>query len=580
MWESARSCLLDYNWAGHSPNRPQSAYPRMAGRSNRNYAAPQVNTNQDTRHHVRGDALAAAGGGWRPPRNPHRPHAGYRRPQGPRPMTATSDRQQSQGYQNAGNAPGELDQQQLEMVEAAGVDPDKYREILRRMIENGNKYARKRPQTAGYARQNYAATAPTAGNAFPHRHRPSGGRAPSGLSTPGDPWGRPATAALGGRARINTGRRDGPKEHALEPYKHAVHLAVDFAAKIDPAKREKIFREHNFEPFDRYTHEESAVLAKYLLGEKLGHGAYATVRLGWCKGNRAGKVAVKMWDSDRTEWTELRHTLLMAFSYLILEHISGGCLNEYLRKLPGHKVDEATAKKFMAQICAGVKYCHDKRIVHRDLKLENILLERGDRIKIIDFGFSTSVPEGQNVKIFCGTPSYMCPQLINGGEYNGFKADMWAIGVILYVMIFGGFPFRAHTQKELYMKIQKGRFYLPDPTSPILAPGARAILKRLLKVDADERMDANQLGADPWLEGVPKLFSETQPQQHQMSYSSTTSSSSTAPAIRDLATDSSSPDELKPETEASGDIPPSYSDPRAKRPATAAPSGSEAWQAS
>ncbi|KAF4757412.1 hypothetical protein FOZ63_034047, partial [Perkinsus olseni] len=259
----------------------------------------------------------------------------------------------------------------------------------------------------------------------------------------------------------------------------------------------------------------------------------------------------------------------------------------FVERLPGNKVDDATAKKsdgidnhnfdaaphghflelsvvkasvgvptgvswlrFMAQICEGVRYCHNKRIVHRDLKLENILLEGRDRIKIIDFGFSTSVPEGQNVKIFCGTPSYMCPQLVRGGEYNGFKADMWALGVIVYLILLGSFPFRANTQKELYVKIQKGRYYLPDPASPILTAGARLVIKRLLKADADERMDADQLSADPWLHGALNSLQDGPTRQHQTSYSSTASSSSTAvlTAAADPRMSSSRTFDLRPET--------------------------------
>ncbi|KAF4716470.1 hypothetical protein FOZ62_000292, partial [Perkinsus olseni] len=493
------AALPDHNWAGHSPSRPQTAHPRV-GKGNRN-PAPQVNGMAAGHHEVvyapRTNPYilallqahryprahpAAAGVALRGQpaqrRNPNRPYSGQRRPPGaPRPQTATSGRPQNQRYQH-GNRYARAhhhDKQDREMIEA-GVDPDKYREILRRMIQNGNNYARRRPQTATtgaglrndvlvydpsastggtHVRPNYAATAPATNTQAQKLEACPRGRG----ATPGDPWGFPVTTALGGRVKIDNENRDGPKQYGLEPYKHAVHLAVDFAAKMDPAKRERIFREHHFQPFDRYTHEESSVLSKYLLGEKLGHGAYATVRLGWCKANRAGKVAVKIYEKislvgsttrRRNVMREIHvmkkisHPNIVQFIetfdtpkkiYLILEHIAGGCLNEFVERLPGNKVDDATAKKFMAQICEGVKYCHSKRIVHRDLKLENILLEGRDRIKIIDFGFSTSVPEGQNVKIFCGTPSYMCPQLVRGGEYNGFKADMWALGVIVYLIL-------------------------------------------------------------------------------------------------------------------------------------------------
>ena len=96
---------------------------------------------------------------------------------------------------------------------------------------------------------------------------------------------------------------------------------------------------------------------------------------------------------------------------------------------------------------------HANLICHRDLKLENILVSDRQRVKIIDFGFSIRTPEDVNLKIFCGTSSYMSPEIVRKSEYSGFKADIWALGVVLYVMLTGRFPFKAKTEKELFTRI-------------------------------------------------------------------------------------------------------------------------------
>lgn len=81
-------------------------------------------------------------------------------------------------------------------------------------------------------------------------------------------------------------------------------------------------------------------------------------------------------------------------------------------------------------------------VVHRDIKLENILLDSNHNIKIIDFGFSIIIPDDKKLKIFCGTPSYMSPEIVSKIEYVGSKADIWALGILLYVMLQGKFPFK------------------------------------------------------------------------------------------------------------------------------------------
>lgn len=104
-------------------------------------------------------------------------------------------------------------------------------------------------------------------------------------------------------------------------------------------------------------------------------------------------------------------------------------------------------------------YLHSQGVAHRDIKLDNILIEEKiNAVKIIDFGFSVLCNPSQKLKIFCGTPSYMSPELTMKREYDGRAVDMWALGVLLFVMLTGTFPFRGHSESELYAKIQRGVF--------------------------------------------------------------------------------------------------------------------------
>ncbi len=98
---------------------------------------------------------------------------------------------------------------------------------------------------------------------------------------------------------------------------------------------------------------------------------------------------------------------------------------------------------------------HSKNICHRDIKLENILLDENLNIKIIDFGFAICSPPERKINSFCGTPNYMAPEIVLKKEHFAQKIDVWACGILLYILICGKFPFKANDEKELYRKISK-----------------------------------------------------------------------------------------------------------------------------
>ena len=125
-----------------------------------------------------------------------------------------------------------------------------------------------------------------------------------------------------------------------------------------------------------------------------------------------------------------------------MEYIGHVSLYTYLKTKPGRKVDENEARNIFSQISDGICYCHKKNIYHRDIKMENILLDDNKNIKIIDFGFSVINPRDKTLNLYCGTPSYMSPELVYKREYFGHLVDVWALGILLFIMLNGQYPFK------------------------------------------------------------------------------------------------------------------------------------------
>jgi serine/threonine protein kinase len=125
-----------------------------------------------------------------------------------------------------------------------------------------------------------------------------------------------------------------------------------------------------------------------------------------------------------------------------MELCAGGDLLNYVRKR--RKLQEDIAKVLFKQIIEGLGYIHSKKILHRDIKLDNILLDGLGKVKIADFGVSKIVKNGEIMKEQCGTPAYIAPEIIKDKGYTGFKADLWSAGVVLFAMLYGTVPFKAN----------------------------------------------------------------------------------------------------------------------------------------
>ena len=259
----------------------------------------------------------------------------------------------------------------------------------------------------------------------------------------------------------------------------------------------------------------------YMIGKQIGQGAYATVKEAVHLASNKS-VAIKIYDKIKFEeprrkervvqeisiLKKLDHENLVKFYdtfdspkhlYLVMELIHGKSLHQYLKMRPLKKLPESEAIKLFKQILSGVHCCHVRNVSHRDLKLENILLDETGKIRIIDFGFS--VQTKGKLKTHSGTPSYMAPEVVSRKDYYGQPADIWALGVLLYVMLCGCYPFKGSTERELFERIKLGSYAFPEGISD----SAKALIKRLLDMDPYKRPTCEEIWKDPLLLSYQKI---------------------------------------------------------------------------
>lgn len=192
--------------------------------------------------------------------------------------------------------------------------------------------------------------------------------------------------------------------------------------------------------------KSNSKIEHYVLGRQLGQGAYAIVRLATHRIQK-NQVAIKTY--EKSKLTDVRRKTgvkreisilkLLDHPYtiklvdtldspkqinLVMEYVGPSSLHGYLFKKPYRKLDDLEARKFFSQIVQGISYCHSQNITHRDIKLENILLDKDQNVKLIDFGFATCMSNLKTTRLFCGTPSYMAPEILANKEYFGHPVDI------------------------------------------------------------------------------------------------------------------------------------------------------------
>jgi hypothetical protein len=182
------------------------------------------------------------------------------------------------------------------------------------------------------------------------------------------------------------------------------------------------------------------------------------------------------------------------FLYLVTELIENGTLGAAIARTHGFPEDEA--RRVFYEFIHALRYLHEERhVCHRDIKADNILLDRNGHIRLTDFGFARFYEsESSLMRTTCGSPAYVSPEIIRGGGYTA-ASDLWSAGVLLYIMLTGDAPFRAANSHLLFTAI-----LTQDPTFPSeISREGQAIIGGLLKKDASERLSIERLFAHPWL---------------------------------------------------------------------------------
>lgn len=262
---------------------------------------------------------------------------------------------------------------------------------------------------------------------------------------------------------------------------------------------------------------DTGQLPGYLLGHVIGEGGFCKVRAGIHQVTGA-KTAVKLIDkarlvepNDRRRvGREIRVLKRLAHEYIIrlfdvvdapariyvvMENADGGSLLDYVRS--AKRLPEAEASRFFFQMCQALDYCHANLVVHRDVKLENVLLDANNNIKLIDFGLSAILAAGKRLRVHCGSPSYAAPEIVGRKVYDGPPVDVWSMGVVLFAMVTGYLPFHAHNnnKQELCQKILRGCFTLPD----FVSHDAKELICAVLRVDPDKRATIPRCYDSRWL---------------------------------------------------------------------------------
>jgi serine/threonine protein kinase len=199
-----------------------------------------------------------------------------------------------------------------------------------------------------------------------------------------------------------------------------------------------------------------------------------------------------------------------AHYYLFLSLARGGDLFEVLERMPQQKLSESVARKIMIQLVDALAHLHAAGIVHRDLKLEQILVsapfdsssEEVPRVFLADFGLADFLwTDESTLDTPCGSPLYASPEVILRKQYR-FEPDIWALGVILYTLVMGYQPFYSKHIQQVFQKIVYDKVHIPDTVSPSL----RDLLSKLLTKDPSRRITLAELRRHPWMLGCPELM--------------------------------------------------------------------------
>ncbi|XP_063991407.1 testis-specific serine/threonine-protein kinase 1 [Diachasmimorpha longicaudata] len=267
----------------------------------------------------------------------------------------------------------------------------------------------------------------------------------------------------------------------------------------------------------------------YLIGKKIGQGSYATVHLAEYvagSGTKKMRLACKIFDREKAPsdfldkffpreleiLTKIEnphiiqvHSILQRGPrvFIFMRCADNGDLLDYVLR---HKlVPEQQSQTWFRQMASGLHYLHSKNIAHRDLKCENILLSHKFHVKLADFGFARFCVDSENRRIlshtYCGSAAYAAPEIVSGTPYNPKLADVWSLGIILYIMLNGRMPFNDENPTKLLRDQMSKNWVFRSRIQETVSSTAKNVVRHILEPDITQRFTLDKVLSHEWVRG-------------------------------------------------------------------------------
>ncbi|KAF7992209.1 hypothetical protein HCN44_001534 [Aphidius gifuensis] len=265
----------------------------------------------------------------------------------------------------------------------------------------------------------------------------------------------------------------------------------------------------------------------YIIGKKIGEGSYATVHQAeyYCN-DRSKKIqlACKIYDKEKAPFDYVEkffpreleiltkvenpfiiqvHSILQRGPrvFIFMRCAENGNLLDYVKR--NKIVPEQQSQIWFRQMASGLHYLHAKNIAHRDLKCENILISRKNHVKLADFGFARFCVDNDNRRIlsqtYCGSAAYAAPEVVSGTPYNPKLADVWSLGIILYIILFGTPPFDDENLTKLLRNQMSKNYVFRSHVQSCISDYAKHLVRHILEPDITLRFTLDRVMGHEWV---------------------------------------------------------------------------------